>query len=67
MAWITQPTMLVFVEPATSFANKCFALPALTFTIEKELKWLQAMYAERVATVELGDQQISLCVLCQYV
>lgn len=66
MAQITQPAILVVVEPAASFTDKSFAVPALTFTIEQELEWLKAMDAERVANVGLVSQQISLCVLSQY-
>lgn len=50
-ALITQPAMLIFVEPAASFADKGFAVPALTFSIKQEFERLQAMYTERFAMV----------------
>lgn len=55
--------MLFFVEAAAGFADKDFAVPALTFTFEQELEWLQAVYTERVAKVGMVGQQISLCIL----
>ena len=62
-AVVTHPAMLLLVVAAAGLAGEHVTVQTLTFTVDQELKGLQAADAQRVGHLTLGTQQLSLRVL----
>lgn len=62
-AVVTHPAVLLLVVAAAGLAGVHAAVQTLTFTVDQELKGLQAADAVRVRQFTLSTQQLSLCIL----
>lgn len=62
-AVVTHPAVFLLVVAAAGFAGEHVTVQTLTFTVDQELKGLQAADAERVGQEALRAQQLSLRVL----